>query len=110
MFDLGKLLMSELKEAISMEQGCACCGAPSDELHHIRTKKSGGPDKEWNLLPVCRGCHRRIHDTTLKQITDKSARLRKWLYAHGWYIENRLGKKKWWNDKLHIIDAVSLIK
>lgn len=85
---------------------CVVCGDLNIELHHVRSKGSGGPDESWNLMPLCRTHHREIHDRTLKQMTDKSQRMRKWLYDNGWYIEHFINKKKWWNDNLNEVDHV----
>ena len=30
--------------------------------HHIRFRSHGGPDDDWNLITLCAGCHRLLHD------------------------------------------------
>jgi len=47
---------------VNAHQACeACYVLPSDELHHILTRASGGPDEEWNWLALCKGCHILFH-------------------------------------------------
>lgn len=42
---------------------CEVCGATNDiEAHHIKTKASGGHDREDNLICLCWWCHRKAHD------------------------------------------------
>jgi len=45
---------------------CVYCGAPADDPHHGIGLKLGGmgltaPD--WAAIPVCRGCHSKLHIT-----------------------------------------------
>ena len=40
---------------------CEVCGHPAEELHHLITRKSGGPDEPWNWLALCRYCHAGFH-------------------------------------------------
>lgn len=36
-----------------------CRQRPAQEMHHIIPVKSGGSDKRENLIPLCKGCHRK---------------------------------------------------
>lgn len=38
----------------------ACCGV-ADDSHHIVSRGAGGGDEDWNLMPLCRRCHREVH-------------------------------------------------
>ena len=40
---------------------CETCDHPSEELHHIISRKSGGADEEWNWLALCKYCHAGFH-------------------------------------------------
>lgn len=48
--------------------GCAMCREDPDEqeldVHHVVPILVGGTNEDWNLLPLCRGCH-----TTVEQFT-----------------------------------------
>jgi hypothetical protein len=46
---------------------CRICGKPGNDPHHIITVGSGGPDHEYNLICLCRACHRRVHDGIIKR-------------------------------------------
>lgn len=40
---------------------CEVCGRPA-EAHHIVSRGAGGTDESWNVLLLCRRCHRYYHD------------------------------------------------
>jgi predicted HNH restriction endonuclease len=42
---------------------CYCCGAnESLDLHHRTYKRLGKENISTDLIPVCRGCHEKIHE------------------------------------------------
>lgn len=46
---------------------CQVCGKTGQtDMHHIKTKGSGGDDTKENLIELCRKCHRLIHDGKIK--------------------------------------------
>jgi 5-methylcytosine-specific restriction endonuclease McrA len=45
---------------------CRECGdARAREIHHVRTRGSGGRGKVTNGILLCHACHRKIHDDPL---------------------------------------------
>lgn len=48
---------------------CAICEEKSKrlEMHHIKPRSMGGPDKEENLILLCPACHKDVHDM-IKQL------------------------------------------
>lgn len=36
---------------------CMACGNPNSEIHHIKTRGSGGKDDPWNIIPLCSDDH-----------------------------------------------------
>jgi hypothetical protein len=72
---------------------CIVCGRQASEKHHIKTKKAGGPDEDWNLLPVCRFDHVKIHTQGIKKIAAIYPRLAGWLLQHGWKLD--FDGRKW---------------
>jgi 5-methylcytosine-specific restriction endonuclease McrA len=76
---------------------CIICfkDGPSDACH-IKSKGSGGPDKEWNVLPMCRKCHGAQHQLGVVTFYEKIPMYRLALRARGWTIENG----RLWNEKL----------
>jgi len=51
-----------------------CCARWGTELHHLVKRSHGGDDVADNLIPLCRDCHRFIHehpnDSFLAKLTD----------------------------------------
>ncbi len=39
-----------------------CDGRNVGQVHHIKSKGSGGDDVPENLIHLCYACHRRVHD------------------------------------------------
>jgi hypothetical protein len=31
-------------------------------VHHVLFRSRGGPDEAWNLVTLCEGCHRLLHE------------------------------------------------
>ena len=49
---------------------CEVCGDPYMlEIHHIRTKASGGEDYLENLICLCRICHTKVHNGQISRET-----------------------------------------
>lgn len=44
---------------------CVLCGRPHNDPHHIKFRSRGGKDTLENEIPVCRGCHDRVHSEEL---------------------------------------------
>ena len=57
-----RLVSDENKQAVS-EQLCVVCGLWPVDVHHIRTRGSGGGDELSNLMALCRRHHVEIHQT-----------------------------------------------
>lgn len=51
------------KKLLKNKKGiCEICRKKTQtEMHHIKTKGSGGDDTKENLIEVCRICHTKIH-------------------------------------------------
>jgi 5-methylcytosine-specific restriction endonuclease McrA len=46
---------------LNLHPHCEACGFPSEQLHHILSRRSGGPDEEWNWMALCKCCHNNFH-------------------------------------------------
>ena len=57
--------------AMKVERRCEICSGPA-EAHHIVSRGANGPDDAWNILWLCRRCHRYFHDVG-------------WVKFVGWY-------------------------
>lgn len=64
---------------------CLICGVSRGTVaHHIKTKKSGGPDVEVNLAALCIRHHREIHDVGIVTFSEKYPRFAMFLNINGW--------------------------
>lgn len=55
----------QLKNRVLNRDGwkCQCCGSRKDlHVHHLVRRSQLGPDALENLMTLCSGCHRRVHD------------------------------------------------
>ena len=42
---------------------CQLCGSMRGlEVHHLQRRSQSGVDSEDNLLTLCSGCHRKVHE------------------------------------------------
>lgn len=75
---------------------CAVCGkgAPSDPSH-IRSRGAGGPDEEFNVLPMCRSCHGAWHSFGAMKFLERHPKFKWTLDLWGWEVGNGL-----WHPKL----------
>lgn len=79
-------------------QVCTVCGKKSVDLHHWKSRGSGGSDDESNLLPVCRKHHSELHQIGSKTFADKYKQVKMWLRLNGWQLDPVL--LRWTNSHL----------
>lgn len=70
---------------------CQVCNRRGVDAHHIKTKGSGGPDSEWNLLPLCRIHHSEVHQSGLDRFTQKYPQVKMMMIAMGWMFSSDEG-------------------
>ena len=63
---------------------CIVTGAPGSDLHHLKTRASGGTDDEYNLIPLSHMLHVQLHSKGLNYMADKFPAIHGWLVQHGW--------------------------
>lgn len=68
--------------------GCIICGCPRVDHHHVIARSLGGPDREDNLVCLCRRCHQRY---------DKDRAMREEFLA---YLDSRAEWRKGHADDL----------
>jgi hypothetical protein len=74
---------------------CLACGhPPPSEVHHIKTRGSGGGDEFFNVMPVCRGCHQAWHKMGMQSFIQRHGSVQQYLEALGWELGTVLGKWK----------------
>ena len=84
------------REAVLHRDGytCQCCGKKNRrlEVHHIIFRSNGGTDDENNLITLCEGCHKKVHDSVIT--LDKKPKKMNLKYAtHMSIIRSQLLKK-----------------
>jgi hypothetical protein len=73
-----------------MEVGCVVCGSWEFDRHHVKSKGSGGPDEDWNLVNLCREHHGEIHTIGRNRFTMKYQRFKRALELKGWVFDSLL--------------------
>lgn len=75
------------------------CHGPVDK-HHIKTRKSGGSDEPFNLIPLCRKHHTEIHQIGSVTFIEKY-HLQEIFAAKGWTIVEIFDKRSLRHEKSH---------
>lgn len=75
-----KELLSEIRKKV-----CVVCGGRPSDPSHVRSKGSGGPDEDWNVIPHCRSCHMVWHRVGPWVFCQKHPRFKSHLETLGWY-------------------------
>lgn len=90
----------EAIESIKIGQ-CMLCGNPQVDACHIRSRGAGGPDKDWNLLRMCREHHTQQHKMGFQWMCRKYPVLFLILRAKGWELQKTFdGKFDLWHPNL----------
>lgn len=80
---------------------CVCCKkfGPVDSCH-IKSRGSGGPNEGFNLLSMCRSCHRLQHTVSWSGLLKRYPHMTQTLKSRGWSIEIVMGRFKLWHPRL----------
>jgi predicted restriction endonuclease len=68
---------------------CVACGARPCDAAHIRSRKAGGPDEEWNLLALCRDHHMEQHRGGWAKFAQRYIEVEMHLKRIGWSFDDR---------------------
>lgn len=81
------------------EVKCLVCNVSHGTCaHHIKTKKSGGHDMEFNLVPLCVRHHLEIHQHGTEHFAQKYSLFMKFLIQNNWEkVMLPDGSHKWMN-------------
>lgn len=72
---------------------CYVCGCSYGVVaHHLKSKKSGGHDVEFNLLPLCQECHVEVHTVGLTQFSVRYSNVEYFLSETGWQFSEYLNR------------------
>lgn len=78
--------MKEKRKNYKSDKPCLVCGENRENMvcmHHIKTRKSGGSDESFNLMPLCQKHHNEIHSSGTYSFVTKY-RLQEWMMSNGW--------------------------
>lgn len=64
--------------------GCCVCGKHPVDASHIKSRGSGGPDAEWNVVAHCRAHHSEWHTRGWKDFIRKYPQMSIKLTVLGW--------------------------
>jgi hypothetical protein len=62
---------------------CIVTGKPA-EYHHIKTRGSGGPDEEWNMIPISREIHTLWGNKGNSYMCQHFPQIKSWMVRRGW--------------------------
>lgn len=79
----------------SPSERCIACNRMGSALHHIKTRGSGGNDKDWNLIPLCIEHHTEVHKLGMVKFGEKYPKVNEWLLSHGWHKDCYGGRERW---------------
>lgn len=88
-------LLKELRK-----KPCFACGSSQTEIHHIKSKKSGGHDVISNLWPLCRKHHDEVHRSLNRFVSKYNLSI--WLCKNGWEYST-ITNKWFFNSKGGVI-------
>lgn len=88
---------------ISQNLRCLVCDRKGVDLHHIKTRKSGGSDGSHNIMPLCREHHTEVHQIGLFKFSQKGVVLKLSSYSKNKTfnydnVSKWLTMKKWEKD------------
>lgn len=84
----------------NLEIRCIICLKIPVDRCHIKSKGSGGPDKDFNFMYLCRRHHQEQHRIGIITFIKKYTKVEKYLLDRGWYIHDNFDKPQLTNDLL----------
>lgn len=84
-----KKLLAEVRK-----RPCAACEEENGfgiviDAHHLRSRAGGGPDEDWNVIPLDRFCHAHLHAIGPYLFAEKFPPFAHWLEEQGWSFDDR---------------------
>ena len=65
----------------------ACHASGISDIHHVKSRGSGGKDLYWNMIPLCRFCHSLWHQGGYTRFFKKYPHVLGYLLDLGWEID-----------------------
>jgi len=79
---------------------CLLCRSNRIDRCHIKSKGSGGPDDNWNIMFLCRFHHQEQHRIGIITFYKKYPNIQKALQFAGWSLDESSGKPRLVHPKL----------
>lgn len=101
----------EIRKALREEilrRPCIVCGTPGVDPAHVWGVGAGGPDRFYNVVPMCREHHSEQHAKGWLAFTAKYPRAELALKVRGWKFDECVGKRRLWHPDQEL-DQVSLL-
>lgn len=83
------------KKYTCSESHCEICGKKGVDIHHIKSRGSGGGDHIFNLIKLCHSHHREIHQLGVRTFARKYEQFKSFLVRKGWEFSTIT--KKWYH-------------
>lgn len=81
-------LLAEIRE-----KSCVVCARIPCDPHHLKTVGAHGQiDEDWNVVPLCRQCHSKVHSTGIYTFARAHESFFNWLIDRGWLFNELNGK------------------
>ena len=78
-------MMSKAKKKYTCEKTLCCISRQAGvDLHHWKSRGSGGTDDAWNLMPLKHKLHQEFHTVGPSHFLWKYPAARAWLEINGW--------------------------
>lgn len=75
---------------------CVVTGSGGADLHHVKSRKSGGTDEQFNMIPLSHRLHQLWHNKGAVYMAENYPEIRGWLMANNWYL--CVVRGKWTHD------------
>lgn len=63
--------MKKRKECIAIHgDRCVNCSGHYDHVHHLNYERLGNECPEFDLIPLCSACHKKVHNPSLRDLDD----------------------------------------
>lgn len=68
----------------SSDKRCIVTGKVGVDLHHVKSRGSGGGNEVFNLMPISHELHVEVHKIGLAKFAEKYPEVTGWLKSNGW--------------------------
>lgn len=88
---------------------CACGQHPPSDAAHVRSRGASGSSEGWNLIPLCRRCHRDQHAFGWSKFIEMWPGVEDALRARGWSWKSIFGRFWMTNEAAESADTAAIL-